>query len=231
MYKAILFFHILAGTVALGSGLVAIFATKGRNNHRRSGRIYEFSMYAVAVSAILMCLLKFNPFLLAIAVFSLYLTYTGKRALFYFRLREKYQPGFPDKLPAFAGLLTGMFMIGFPVWQMLQSGTFFVPVLAVFGSGLLGSSIGDLFTFRKPELFGPNNKAWLLKHIGMMGGAYIATVTAFLVNNVHMQQQWLVWIGPTVVGTVLISRAIRTWRGKLKLQASKKTVGFSGEKL
>ena len=111
-------------------------------------------------------------------------------------------------------------MIGFPVWQMVAQAKFSVPVLAVFGVVLLGSSIGDLLIFRKPALFTAGNKAWLLKHIGMMGGAYISTVTAFLVNNVHIQQQWLVWVAPTLVGSVLISRAIRNWRGKLNLKTA-----------
>jgi uncharacterized membrane protein len=221
MYKAILIFHILVGTSALGSGLIAIFAAKGRKNHNKSGRIYELSMYAVALTAILMTLLKFNPFLLAIGIFSLYLTYSGKRALFYFRLRETYQVGLPDKLPSLAGLVTALFMIGFPVWQMLVQGSLFVPVLAVFGAALLFSSLGDLATFRKPELFTAGNKRWLLKHIGMMGGAYISTVTAFLVNNVHIQQQWLVWVLPTIIGSFLIARAIRNWSSKLKLKPAK----------
>ena len=219
MYKAILLFHILAGTIALGSGLIAIFAAKGRKNHNRSGRTYELSMYTVAVSAMVLSLLKFNPFLLSIGIFALYLTYSGKRALFYFRLRDTYLPGLQDKLPSFAGVITGSFMIGFPAWQMLMTGNYFIPVLAVFGIALLGSSLGDLKMLGKPELFTPGNKGWLLKHIGMMGGAYISTVTAFLVNNVHIQQQWLVWVGPTVIGTMLITRAIRNWRSKLKLTA------------
>jgi hypothetical protein len=217
MYKAILLLHILAGTTALGSGLVAIFAAKGRKNHNRSGSIYERAMYAVGISAIVMCLLKFNPFLLSIGIFSLYLTYSGKRALFYFRLTHTYSPGLPDKFPAYAGLLTGTFMIAFPAWQMYSQGLFFVPVLAVFGLALSGASLRDILHFRKPELFTRGNKAWLLKHIGMMGGAYISTLTAFLVNNVHIGQQWLVWLGPTVVGSFLIARAIKQWSGKLKL--------------
>ena len=220
MYKIILLFHVAAGTLALGSGLVAIFAAKGQQSHNRSGRIYEFSMYAVALSAILLTLLKFNPFLLSIGIFAGYLTFTGKRALFYYRLRETYIPGLQDKLPAVAGFFTGLFMIGFPAWQMVTMGTLFVPVLAVFGLSLTGSSFGDLATFRKPELFEPRNKVWLLKHIGMMGGAYIATVTAFLVNNVHIQQQWLVWIGPSVIGGLLIARATNKWRTKLKLRTA-----------
>lgn len=217
MYKVILIFHILVGTSALGSGLVAIFAAKGHNNHNKSGRIFELSMYAVAVSAILMCLLKFNPFLLAIGIFALYLTYTGKRALFYFRLRETHQITLQDKLPPVAGLITSLFMIGFPAWQMLVQENFFVPILAVFGVGLLLSSTGDLASLRKPELFTAGNKRWLLKHIATMGGAYISTVTAFLVTSVHISQQWLVWVAPTIIGGILIARTIRNWSGKLKL--------------
>lgn len=220
MYKALLILHILAGTTALGSGLVAILAAKGRKHHNRSGRIYELAMYAVGVSAIVMCLLKFNSFLLSIGIFALYLTYSGKRALFYYKLREQYTPTFTDKFPAWAGLLTGLFMVGFPIWQMVQAHAFFVPVLAVFGSVLSVTSFNDLRMFRKPERFGPGGKAWLLKHIGMMGGAYISTVTAFLVTSVHIQQQWLVWVLPTFVGTVFISRAIRTWTVKLKLKTA-----------
>src|SRR5688572_23604198 len=148
MYKAILLFHVAVGTLALGSGLTAIFAAKGQQNHNRSGRIYEISMYAVAFSAILMTLLKFNPFLLSIGIFAGYLTYTGKRALFYYRLRETYQLTLQDKLPPVAGLITSFFMIGFPAWQMVIQGVFFVPVLAVFGVGLLLSSTGDLASLR-----------------------------------------------------------------------------------
>lgn len=220
MYKAILFFHIFVGTLALGSGLLAIFAAKGRKNHNRSGRIYELAMYGVGVSAILMCLLKFNPFLLAVGIFALYLTYTGKRALFYFRLRQTYQVGLQDKLPAVTGLVISLFMIGFPAWQMFSQQIFFVPVLAVFGLVLLGSSFGDLVTLRKPELFTAGNKAWLLKHIGMMGGAYISTVTAFLVTSIHISQQWLLWVGPTFIGTVLIVKATRNWRVKLRIKTA-----------
>jgi uncharacterized membrane protein len=220
MYKAILYLHILAGTLALGCGLVAILAAKGRKNHNRYGLIFERSMYTVGVSAIVMSLLKFNPFLLAIGIFALYLTYNGKRALFYFRLRKTYEIGFRDKLAPIAGFVTALFMIGFPVWQMVTQGIFFVPVLAVFGTVLIVTSLGDLLTLRKPQLFTAGNKRWLLKHIGMMGGSYIATVTAFLVTSMHISQQWLLWVMPTFIGGFLIARAIRNWSGKLKLKAA-----------
>ncbi len=42
--------HILAGTVGIGSGFVALFAAKGNGLHRRSGRLFVFAM-------LIMCLL------------------------------------------------------------------------------------------------------------------------------------------------------------------------------
>lgn len=111
-------------------------------------------------------------------------------------------------------------MIGFPAWQMVVHGFLFVPVLAVFGTGLLLSSIGDLASLRKPELFTAGNKRWLIKHIATMGGAYISTVTAFLVTSLHIPPQWLVWVTPTFVGSFLIVRATRNWSGKLKLKTT-----------
>lgn len=48
---------------------------------------------------------------------------------------------------------------------------------------------------------------WLPRHIGGMGGSYIALVTALLVVNAGVAAWWA-WSLPTIVGTVLIRRAI-----------------------
>jgi hypothetical protein len=48
---------------------------------------------------------------------------------------------------------------------------------------------------------------WLPRHIGGMGGSYIALVTALLVVNAGVAAWWA-WSLPTIVGTVLIRRTI-----------------------
>lgn len=219
MFNVILLLHIIAGTLALFSGLVAIFSAKGRKTHRRAGSLYFWSMVFAGLSAIVLTCITGNTFLLAIGVFSLYLVYSGRRALFYFKLRQPYTPTIADKLPVWASLLTGVFMVAFPLWQMLTAQVLFVPVLAIFGAILLINAFKDLLLLRDPAHFRPGNKSWLVRHISMMGGAYIATVTAFAVNNVHLPAQWLVWVIPTAAGSVLIARAVRKWRTKLKLTA------------
>lgn len=216
MYHTLLIIHILFGADALLSGLVAIVSSKGKKVHNTAGKVYYIGMYGVAVSAIIMSLLKFNPFLLAIAVFSFYLTYGGKKAIDNWRMKEAYIPTLKHKLPIYCALITAAFMIVLPVAQMI-AGSPSYPILAIFGGILLSFAIRDMRLYSDPANFRPKNKQWLLLHIGKMGGAYIATVTAFLVNNVTMQRGWILWIAPTVAGTVLITAASIKWSKKLKI--------------
>jgi len=48
---------------------------------------------------------------------------------------------------------------------------------------------------------------WLVRHIGGMGGSYVALTTALLVVNAGAGAWWA-WSLPTIVGTVLIRRTI-----------------------
>jgi hypothetical protein len=90
-------------------------------------------------------------------------------------------------------------------------------VMAVFGGILMGFAIRDLRNLVKNPTFQPNDKNWLIKHIGMMGGAYISTLTAFLVTNVSFSPGWIIWLAPTLIGTILITRATKEWRTKLRV--------------
>ncbi len=76
--------HIATGIAALLIGLIPMFSKKGSRLHNRAGLIYVYCMITVAVTALLLCILKpFNMmrlFLTGIAVLSFYLSMTGWRA-------------------------------------------------------------------------------------------------------------------------------------------------------
>src|SRR4030095_7049162 len=47
-------FHVLAGAIAIVSGLLALFAPKGRSLHRGSGTVFVASMLVMALSGVVM---------------------------------------------------------------------------------------------------------------------------------------------------------------------------------
>jgi uncharacterized membrane protein len=217
IHSFLLVLHVISGTAALGGGLTAIIARKSKGLHTRAGSVYYLGMYGVAVTGVAMTLMKFNPFLLAIGLFSFYLTFTGKRFIEYYRRREIWKALPSDLVPGYVAVAVAVFMIVWPLVQMLYSKVVMVPVLAVFGLILLLNAVQDIRALKCTENLVPRNRRFLLMHIGKMGGAYIATVTAFLVNNVQTNPGWIAWLLPTIIGSPMIASAIRNWKHKLRL--------------
>lgn len=60
-YSPILLLHILAGTLGMFSGAVAIIARKGSRPHILAGRIFVFSMLFMATGAIYLAIVKNQP--------------------------------------------------------------------------------------------------------------------------------------------------------------------------
>ena len=164
---------------------------KGGSIHLASGRTFFFSMLGVVVSALIISILKNNLFLLLVSVFSLYLTYAGWRSS-----RNKSQhPNWLD----WTLLIIAAFAGGFMIYTLNI-------ILTVFGAMLLYLTIQDARMFvkvlTKQEI---DPKTWLLRHLGMMMGSYISTLTAFLVVNVNsFSPAWLIWLAPTFIGVPII---------------------------
>lgn len=207
----VLIIHIASGFAALGFGLTALIAGKGNHLHVFGGRMFFYLMLSVAFSAVILSVFRFNLFLLLIAGFAFYQNLSGYRSV----KRKELRPDAFDWLITLTGLVTGIIMI-----STLQT------VLLVFGGISLFLVAGDLRIYFQvlngktvPRL------AWLARHIGMMMGAYIATVTAFVVVNVNnVEPAWLPWLLPTMLGVPLMQ--YWTW----KYVRSKQQVAQSQQK-
>lgn len=215
MYRSVLIIHILAGATALACGLLAILSRKGKRPHTLSGTWFYLAMYLVGYSAVVLSLMQWNPFLLSVGIFSSYLTYSGKQAIGYWRLREQYTPMLSEKLPVALAFFTSLAMILYPLYDMMANQQAYIPVSIVFGAIMLSGTIRDFMRFSNPDNFTPRNANWLLRHIAMMGGAYISAITAFLVVNLKDVPFWMPWLLPTVIGSALITITIRKWKRKL----------------
>jgi len=153
--------------------------------------VFFWCMLLIASTAVVLSTFRLNLFLLLIAFFAFYNTISGYRSI----RNKSLRPTVFDWLITATGLITGILMI-----STLNT------VLLVFGSLSLVLSINDT---RAYLLIGKGKEAprfaWLIKHIGMMMGAYIATFTAFIVVNISYDPApWLPWLAPTMTGVPLL---------------------------
>jgi len=193
--------HILAGFIALAAGAGALLTEKGGRRHRLLGRTYVSGMAVVSVTALGLLAIEQSLgriFLGLIAVFSFYFAFTGYRVLA--RKRPIDEPGRVDW--GATGLLgvTGLALLALGGW-FLATGSTFGTVMLVFGVIALVFTRNDVRQFRATDL---EPRAWFFEHIQRMGGAYIATVTAFASVNATFLPMVARWLLPTAVGTVAI---------------------------
>jgi len=191
LLTCVLVLHIASGFTALAFGLFAILSKKGFRAHLLTGRVFFWSMLLIAASAVVLSTFRLNIFLLLIAFFAFYNTISGYRSI----RNKSLRPARIDWVITAIGLVTGILMIS----------TLNI-VLLVFGSLSLVLSINDIRANILILRGGETPRfAWLIKHIGMMMGAYIATFTAFVVVNISYEAvPWLPWLAPTMIGVPLL---------------------------
>ena len=71
--KPLLYLHIFAGFVSLGTAYLLLFIKKGDKRHKKFGMYYVYGMSTIFVTAIPLSMMGVvQPFLFAIAIFSFY---------------------------------------------------------------------------------------------------------------------------------------------------------------
>lgn len=211
LIQLLLIIHAVSGGIALISGLFAIFSKKGQKIHLKSGLIYYWAMIGVVITGLVVGAYKGNLFISTIAVFSFYMVFTGRRIL---ASKKELIVSFMDWFFTLLAMGIGLLMLSLGVYYFLDYGfKGAVPMLLVFGFFLFWMGFEDIQLMRKGTI---EKGQFLLKHIGRMGGSYIATSTAFLVVNINFSPQWIIWLAPTFIGTPMIILASKQWRKKMQ---------------
>jgi len=205
--------HIVCGMTALFVAPGAMLTVKGSLWHRRWGKVYFWAMAAVAVTAILLSLIKPNLFLLMVALFSFYLAFSGYRALYLKRPSDR-----PSALDWIGLALMALGSVGLLGWALLMfdSGITTSRVALVFG--VLGS-VASLTSLRRLIKPAQDKQAWLYRHMIGMLSAYIATVSAFSVVNFMFLPPLARWLWAGVVGGILIGVWVTHYKRKFSRRA------------
>lgn len=207
--------HILAGFLALSTGLVPMVAKKGGKVHRLFGKLYAAAMVFTCVSALVLAGIESNGMLFSIGIFSLYMVFTGYRSVFHKRPDKGQGSNVFDWLAAIAMALVGGYMVFDGLFAKDDLSITINPVLLVFGLISLSMGVADMRKFSKAFVVQRDKYKWLFSHFTRMMGAYIATFTAFAVTNLtYYIPDLLAWLAPTVVGTTVIFLFVGHYRKK-----------------
>ena len=90
-------------------------------------------------------------------------------------------------------------MIVYGILPIINEGKIGVLFILFGGLGAF-MSYKDFIFYKNPE----NYKKWTMVHVGKMVGAYIASVTAFLVAGAGFGDNIYIWIAPSLIGTLYI---------------------------
>jgi uncharacterized membrane protein len=216
-FKILLTFHIAGGTLGLVCGTIAVVVIKGKKAHTINGKIFTIGMITAAISALIMSNLPhhYSVFLFAVGGFTLYMVLTGYRIV---QLKKQLKENaFPFTAVDYTIMLFGvsfsLFLLFLSVKGLLQKNMFAI-VPGVFGLICLNYIRMDLNILLQKKSV---KKVWLPNHFTRMMGALIASYTAFLVVNVQIQQQWILWLLPTAVGSTLIIYFFKKFVPKKKI--------------
>jgi hypothetical protein len=204
--------HVAIGTVAVAVGAVALVLPKGRREHRRSGRLFVWSMGVVVGTATVLSVMAFNPYFAGLTATAAIAAFSGWRVLG--RKRPDLDP-LQRADPVDWAVALVVLAVGVGLSVLVASGrmTENRPVVVSLAVGAILHALYDLRRFSRPAAFpfGPN--LWLYEHVARMIAAYGAAVAAFsgsvlVVLDPPWRQLWAPALGQ-VLTVVVIVRAYR----------------------
>ncbi|PLS15425.1 DUF2306 domain-containing protein [Bacillus sp. M6-12] len=152
LFLLFLVIHILAGTVCLITGLVAIRSKKKQGNHTKYGEIYHYSYFIIFLTAIVMAIWHWNEsaYLFYIALFSYGLALFGYLAR-KFKWKNWLGSHIGGMLGSYIGVITAVLVVNQSKIPLLQE----VPSLIVW---LLPTIIGTPIVKKIGDNYKPKKK-------------------------------------------------------------------------
>lgn len=197
MHEANIFIHVLAGSIALILGLVALLSAKGLQWHNTSGRYFLMLMSVVIVTGLIGVLIYGrNTFLLVVTVLSGYLAFSGYRTL---KLKSN-KPKIIDIVVAIISLS----VLAYFLYYFQSIGMFWSPAITYSTVGALVLIIVyDFLRYLISEGIYKKNRIWIYEHIYKMTSAFGALLSAFsgtVLDAYHPHSQYL----PSVLAILIV---------------------------
>ncbi|OEK06937.1 hypothetical protein [Roseivirga misakiensis] len=221
--KILITSHVVTAIISLLTGLsAAFFGKKGGKLHRQVGKVYFWCMFWVFISAMLIIsLIRFNSFLMVIAVFSFYMAFSGYRVI---TIKRTKKAAPIDWIAAVVTMGFGIVMIGMGVNYLIKSEFSSILGYLCLFFGYFTTQTGRLSYKGFKNLANAEKMWWFFAHMNAMAGSLIASITAFLVQNgeifkIPSEMSWVLWVLPALVGSPIISYWSRKYKAQFKSQS------------
>lgn len=197
LHKANIFIHVLAGTIALILGAIALLSLKGGKVHNKSGMLFTQIITLVILTGLVgVFVFGRNTFLLVITVLSAYVAFSGYRVL-------------QTKINKANALDIGVSIISLAV--LLYFLYYFKSIGMIWSPIVIYSTVGalvivilyDFLRYLIPNASYQKNKIWLYEHIYKMTSAFSALFAAFtgtVLDDYQPHSQYL----PSAIGVMII---------------------------
>ena len=197
--------HVLAGSIALLLGAIALLTRKGQQAHIKSGRWFIVLLSIVIVTgSIGVFVFRRNTFLLVITILAGYNGFSGYRVL----LTKSNKPKLVDVLAAVISLFSVLYFL----YYFKRIGMIWTPVIIYSTVGALLLVISyDFVRYIIPS--SSYKKLWIYEHIYKMIGAFSALLAAFT-GTVFSAYQPYSQVLPSVFGVLLQLSFIIFWHPK-----------------
>lgn len=226
--RILLALHIAAGSAAFVCAPVALAVVKGGRTHRFWGKIYFWSMAAVAATAMALSIALPILFLALVAVFSFYSAFIAYRVLYLKDLPKGRRVPHLDWAAALITCIASavLFVLGFVAPTLMRIGVITIVghsvsivsiVFGWIGMQISGLAMRDFLRPPKDKMF------WWYGHMQGMIGSYIAALTAFSSVNLshYFGSAWWVWLWPTMVGVPLMLLWTAYYKRKFNRRATR----------
>lgn len=208
MIALLLILHIFCGSVALATGMCILWRKKGDLVHKKYGNLFVYSMAFSACLALILSFIRPQWLLTIIAIFTLYLIYSGKRCI---RWSNIERPSEVDWLTGVCGALISFALTLIGLNTLVVNKHLLGAVILIFAGICFLLTWQQLIMLR---YFSKTKSNYLPMHIQRMVGSYIAASTAFLVVNNQLLPGWIAWILPTLILVPWIVRWSREYAKK-----------------
>lgn len=217
---SLLVLHIIAGSLAVVVGLVALLtpkpvAPRGGSTHKKSGRLFLYSMCVVIGTATVLTLISLNPYFAGLTAAATVAVFSGYRVLRRKRpdLDARQRAHAVDWLVTLLILAVGMLLVVLGASGRITRN---LPVVYSLGVGSVLYAAYDLYRFARPLGFPFSENLWLYEHLVKMLGGYFGAVAAFSGSVLVLlpepwRQLWATSLGQTLAVVLVIY-----YRRKLK---------------